>query len=144
MTLSGVVGLGRPGDWLAASHGAARRSSDFSRKKSRNPDFYMKSRDLLMSLIDLIFGKILCRPSKIYLTWLQPTDHSFVEESESEITQSCQPLCDPVDCSPSGSSIHGIFQARILEWVAISLSRGSSQPRDQTQASHIAGRRFTI
>ena len=44
--------------------------------------------------------------------------------------QSRLTLCHPVDCSPSGSSVHGIFQARILEWVAISFSRGSSQPRD--------------
>ena len=56
-------------------------------------------------------------------------------ESESEVTQSCPTLCDPMDCSlPSlpGSSIHGIFQASVLEWVAISFSRGSSQPRDPT------------
>ena len=46
--------------------------------------------------------------------------------------QLCPTLCDPVDCSPPGSSVHRIFQARILEWVAISLSRGSSQPRNQT------------
>ena len=45
---------------------------------------------------------------------------------ESEVAQSCPTLCDPVDCSPPGSSIHGILQARILEWVAISFSRGSS------------------
>ena len=64
--------------------------------------------------------------------------------SESEVTQSCLTLCDPVDCSPPGSSIHGILQARILEWVAISFSRGSSWPRDQTQVSHIAGRRFNL
>ena len=44
-------------------------------------------------------------------------------------TQSCLTLCDPRDCSPSNSSVHGIFQARTLEWVAISFSRGSSQPR---------------
>ena len=50
----------------------------------------------------------------------------------------------PVDCSPPGSSIHGILQARILEWVAISFSRGSSRPRDRTQVSHIAGRRFNL
>ena len=43
--------------------------------------------------------------------------------------------CDPMDCSPPGSSVHGIFQARILEWVAISSSRGSSCPRDQTHLS---------
>ena len=51
-------------------------------------------------------------------------------ESESEVAQSCLTLCDPMDCSPPGSSVHGILQARILEWVAISFSRGSSQPRD--------------
>ena len=49
-------------------------------------------------------------------------------------------LCDPMDCSPPGSSVHGIFQARTLEWVGIPFSRGSSQPRDQTQVSCIAGR----
>ena len=41
-------------------------------------------------------------------------------------------LCDPVDCSPPGSSVHGILQGRILEWVALPFSRGSSQPRDRT------------
>ena len=53
-------------------------------------------------------------------------------------------FCDPMDCSPSGSSVHGILQARILEWVFIPFSRGSSWSRDQTQASCIAGRLFTI
>ena len=57
------------------------------------------------------------------------------------VAQAC-PLCDPMDCSPPGSSVHGIPQAGILEWVAISFSRGSSQPRDQTQGSCIAGRFF--
>ena len=50
--------------------------------------------------------------------------------SEGEVAQSCPTLWDPVDCSLPGFSIHGIFQARVLEWVAISFSRGSSQPRD--------------
>ena len=54
------------------------------------------------------------------------------------------PLCNPVDCSPQGSSDHGILQARILKWVAIPFSRGSSQLRDRTQVSHIASRFFTI
>ena len=45
--------------------------------------------------------------------------------------QSCLTLCNPMNCSPPGSSVHGILQARILEWVAISFSRGSSQPRVQ-------------
>ena len=53
------------------------------------------------------------------------------------------PLCDPKDCSLPGSSVHEIFQARILEWLAISFSRGSSWPRDQTQVSCIAGGFFT-
>jgi len=44
--------------------------------------------------------------------------------------QSCMTLCDPTDCSPPGCSVHGILQAKILEWVAIPFSRGSSQPRD--------------
>ena len=47
-------------------------------------------------------------------------------QSESEVVQSHPTLCDPMDCSPPGSSIHGIFQARVLEWVAIPFSRGSS------------------
>ena len=53
-------------------------------------------------------------------------------------------LCDPMDCSPPGFSIHGIFQARVLEWVAISFSRGSFRPRDRTQVSRTAGRRFIV
>ena len=61
-----------------------------------------------------------------------------------EVAQSFPTLCDPVDCSPPGSSVHGILQARILEWVAISFSRGSSQPKDRTQVSCIAGRRFSL
>ena len=65
-------------------------------------------------------------------------------ESESEVAQSCLTLCDPMDCSLPGSSVHGIFQARVLEWVAIAFSRGSSWPRDQTQVSCIAGRYFTL
>ena len=54
------------------------------------------------------------------------------------------PLCNPMDCSLPCSSVHGILQARILEWAAISFSRGSSQPRDWTRVSHIAGRHFTL
>ena len=62
---------------------------------------------------------------------------------QSEVSQSCPTLCDPMDCSLPGSSVHGIFQARVLEWGAISFSRGS-RPRNRTQVSHIAGRCFTI
>ena len=63
---------------------------------------------------------------------------------ESEVAQLCPTLCDPMDCSWPGFSVHGIFQAGVLEWVAISFSKGSSQPRDRTQASCIVGRRFTV
>ena len=66
------------------------------------------------------------------------------EVKSSQVTQSCPTLCDPVDYSPPGSSVHGILQARILEWVAISFSRGSSWPKDRTQVSHIAGRCFNL
>ena len=62
----------------------------------------------------------------------------------SEVTQPCLNLCVPMDCSLPGSSIHGIFQARIWEWVAISFSRRSSWPRDWTQVSCIEGICFTI
>ena len=57
--------------------------------------------------------------------------------------QSCPILWDPMDCSLPDSSVHGILQARILEWVPVPSSRGSSQPRDQIQVSRISGRFFT-
>ena len=56
------------------------------------------------------------------------------------VTKSCPTVCDPMDCSPPSFSVHGIFQARVLEWVAIPFSRGSSRPRDGNHASYI-GRR---
>ena len=59
------------------------------------------------------------------------------------VTQSCLTLCDPLDCGLPGSFVHGILQVRILEGVVIPFSRGSSKPRDRTQASYIAGRFFT-
>ena len=80
-------------------------------------------------------------PEQIFLPlgWLVP-----LKVKESEVAQSCLTLCDPMDCSLPGSSVHGIFQARVLEWVAISFSRGSSRLRDWTLVSCIAGRHFTI
>ena len=56
----------------------------------------------------------------------------------------CPTLCDPTDCSPPGLSVHGILKARILQWVAFSFSRGSSQPRGWTLVSYTAGRFFTV
>ena len=60
------------------------------------------------------------------------------------ITQLCSALCDPMDYSPPGPSVVGILQARILEWVAIPFSRGSSQPTDQTWLSSISGRFYCL
>ena len=60
------------------------------------------------------------------------------------VTQSCLTLCDPVDCSPSGSSVRGVFPARILGWIAIPFSRGSSWPRDRSRVSCFAGGFFPI
>ena len=60
------------------------------------------------------------------------------------VTQSCPTLCNLMDCNPPGSSVHGILQARILEWIAIPFFRGSSWPRDWTQVSCAAGGFFTI
>ena len=65
-------------------------------------------------------------------------------ESESEVAQMCPTLCDPMDCSLPGSSLNRILQARVLEWVAISFSRGSCQPRDQTRVSRIPGRHCNL
>ena len=71
-------------------------------------------------------------------------DLSYQWKSESEVAQSCPTLSNPMDCSLSGSSVHGIFQAGTLEWVAISLSRRSILPKNWTRVSRIAGRLFTV
>ena len=60
------------------------------------------------------------------------------------VAQSFPALCNPMECSPPGSSVHGILQARILEWVTMPSSRGSSQPRDQARVSHVAGGFFAV
>ena len=67
-----------------------------------------------------------------------------IHPCESEVSQSCPTLCNPMDCTLPGSSVRGIFQAIVLEWIAISFSRGSSQTRDWTLVSHIVDRRFTV
>ena len=74
------------------------------------------------------------------LTWCSPYVYSSVSSCllMMYVHAQAQPtLCDPMDCSPPGSSVHGTFQARILEWVAICASRGSSQPRDWTCSSWV-------
>ena len=61
-----------------------------------------------------------------------------------KVAQSCPTFCEPMDCSPPGLSVHGILQARILEWVAMPFSRGSSQTKDWPKVSCIAGGIFTV
>ena len=68
----------------------------------------------------------------------------FVHIGGVKVAQSCPTLCNPMDCSPPDSSVHGILQARIVEWVAVPFSREPSQPRDLTQVSRIAGIFFTV
>ena len=82
--------------------------------------------------------------------WASPTRQSWVAYLGPAfvwvcvfVAQSCATVCDPMDCSLPSSSVHGILQARILEWVASPFSRGSSWPRDRTHVSCIAGRFFT-
>ena len=70
--------------------------------------------------------------------------HIWKKKSESEVSQSYLTLCDPMNCSPPSSSVPGIFQARILEWGAISVSRRSSLPRDWTWVSCIVDRRIIV
>ena len=64
------------------------------------------------------------------MTEIMESENESVTKVKVLVTQSSQTLCDPMDCSLPGSSVHGILQTRILEWVAISFSRGSSQLRD--------------
>ena len=95
---------------------------------------------ILFSFLKKVSLYLLTHQQMWIWTWVMFT---IIEMKWSEFSQSCLTFCDPMDCSQPGSSVHGIFQARILEWVAISFSRGSSQPRDWTQVSRIAGRCFT-
>ena len=101
--------------------------------------------DEVMSLVfNMLSGLIkdfLPRSKHLLISWLQLP--SAVSVQFSSVAQSCPTLCDPVDCSRPGSSVHGILQARILKWVAISFSRGSSRPRGWTRVSCTAGRFFT-
>ena len=87
------------------------------------------------------------REERLHLLVLNNRLHLLITSNfigEGEVAQSCLILCDPMDCSLPHSSVHGIFQARILEWVVISFSRGSSRPRDQTLVSCTVGRHLTV
>ena len=96
------------------------------RKVMTNLDSILKSRDITLPT------KVRLVKSMVFPVVMYGCESWTIKkaEIESEVAQSCPTLCDPMDCSPEGSSVHGVLQARILEWVAISFSRGSSRPRD--------------
>ena len=87
----------------------------------------------------------LCLPGAFGI-WKKKKNNNtvWIRSDETLVAQLCPIHCDPVDCSLLVSSVHGLLQARILEWEAISFSRGSSQPRDRTRVSCITGRFFTV
>ena len=111
------------------------------RKAMSNLDSILKSKDISLSTKVCLVKAMVFPSSNV---WMWELDYKESCEWVNEVAQSCPTLCDPMDCSLPGSSVHGVFQARILEWVAISFSRRPSQPRDWTQVSCIVGRRFTV
>ena len=98
------------------------------RKHRSNPKIY----EILLLLLLSHFSHVWRQPTRLPCPWDSPGKnigvgcHFFLQcvkvKSESEVTQSCPTLCDPMDCSLRGSSVHGIFQTRVLEWVAIAFS----------------------
>ena len=91
-------------------------------------------------------------PARLLCPWDSPGENTAVGCHDqkvlilvqSEVAQSCLTLCDPMDYNLPGSSINRVFQARELEWVAISLSRGSSRPRDRTQVFSLQADALTV
>ena len=114
----------------------------FKRKfMSRNA--WSSSREISYQTADSVWlGLRLCSHSQYCLG--RKTDQLYLCKVKMLVAQSCPTPCDLVDCSPPGSSVHGILQAGILEWVAIPFSRISSRPRDWTQVSWITSRFFTV
>ena len=91
-------------------------------------------------------GQACFNPDEVKSTVRWPRSHKWQSAcfTRSEVSQSCLTLCNPMDCTLAGSSVHGIFQVTVLEWLAISFSRASSWPRFRTWVSHLAGSRFTL
>ena len=83
-------------------------------------------------------------PLQVFQSWGPGHSSYWKWKVKVLVSQSCLTLCNPVNCSPPDSSVHAILWAKMLKWVVIPFSRGSSWPRDQTQVSCISGRFFTI
>ena len=143
--------------WTAALQASLSFTISWSLLKLMSIESVMPSNHLILCHSLLLLPSIFPSIESFPMSWLFASSGQSIRaldsasasvlpmnQSISSGAQSCLTLCDPIDCSPPGSSIHGIFQARVLEWVAISFSRGSSKPRDRTRVSHIVGRRFTI
>ena len=106
--------------------------------------FVSKVMSLLFKMLSRFVTDFLPRSKYLLISWLQSLSQwSLWNLAKVKVARLCLTLCDPMDCSLPGSSVHGILQARILEWIAVPFSRGSSQPRHWTQVSHIAGGFFT-
>ena len=99
----------------------------------------------IWSLVPLPFLNPVCTSGSSWFTYCWSLAWRILRITllACEVAQSCPTLCDPMDCSLPGSSVHVIFQARILEWFAIYFSRGSSWPRDRSQVSCTEGWFFT-
>ena len=112
---------------------------DFPGKNTRVECHYLLQGIFLTQRLNL--GLRHCRRILCHLSW---SHGPHGQKEEPQIRNACAKslsrdwLCDPMDCNQSGSSVHGILQARILEWVAIFSSRGSSQPRDWTHVSCVS------
>ena len=135
--------------WISSGEisGSSSKGSEEFSLLSRLP--HVLSPFFVQPLPPLLAPGIYSRPISRRCCWLR---HQPVWEAGSPCliptplagcTELSRTLCDPMDCSRPGSSVHGILQARILEWVVMPSSRESSQPREWTQVSCTAGRFFT-
>ena len=107
--------------------------------------FVAKVMSLLFNMLSRLAIIFLPRSKRLLISWLQSPSAVILEPKIIKlVTQLSPTLCDPMDCSPPVSSVHRILQARVLEWVAVPLSKGSSRPRDRLRVSCIAGRFFTV
>ena len=129
--------------------GSSRKAEQKGRTLGLGPVLVIQVRGTSLSLDDRLSRPpihepgLRCRSSRISSLVLKVHPRPWLPH-EGELSQSCPTLCNPMDYSLPGSSLHGILQARVLEWVAISFSRGSSQFRDQTGVSRIPGRHFNL
>ena len=136
--------------WFSASFNIRDKYCTQDSNQSKGKDMRIRkenAKNMTKRKLILLFGKRKNTESKrihVHIANRKFCLNNICVKLFSEVAQSCPTLCDPVDCSPPGSSVHRILQARILEWVAISFSRGSSQLRDWTRVSCMAGRCFLL